>query len=310
MRGDRLPLFEGNVATSNAWFSLYEHAAGACLAVVVRPASDDVIDDVRRAIGRVDGRTLTIEARSGPATDVGPAQGWPAGSDTALDVEVDAPVIDLYGGSGTVLVAGPDLRVVAVGTGSGVVDQLEAPEPGTVRRQATPVAVVPDVVPPDLCGALIDWFDTHEHAPSGDVRVGQEGLDLAVKARRDHRLRDPELVARLTAAVVGRVLPEVARCFAAQPTSFEAYKIVRYDAGRGWFRSHRDNTTADAAHRRFALTLNLNDGYEGGNLVFPEFGRDEFRAPPGGAVVFSGNLLHAVTDVSAGARYAVLSFMW
>jgi 2OG-Fe(II) oxygenase superfamily len=310
--GDRLPHFEATCRSTSSWFSLYEHAAGTPLAVVVRPVTDGVVEGVRIAMGRVDGRTLTIGVRNGSdalvRTDV--RHGWPASSGSLLDVDVDAAVVDQCGGPGTVIVTGPDLRIVAVGTGPGVADELPPPRPGIVRSSATPIVVVSDVVPSNLSDELIEWFESHDHHVSGDVRVGQPGPDLVVKAQRDRRLRDPDLASALTKVVADRVLPEVARCFAAQPTSFEAFKIVRYNTGNGRFPRHRANTAADAAHRRFALTLNLNDGYEGGNLVFPEFGRDEYRAAAGGAVVFSGNLLHGATDVVAGTRYAAVSFLW
>jgi len=51
---------------------------------------------------------------------------------------------------------------------------------------------------------------------------------------------------------------------------------------------HRDNTAAGTAHRRFAVTLDLNaEEYEGGDLMFPEYDDRACRAPTGGAVVFS-----------------------
>jgi predicted 2-oxoglutarate/Fe(II)-dependent dioxygenase YbiX len=88
--------------------------------------------------------------------------------------------------------------------------------------------------------------------------------------------------------------------------------VARYDAkSGGFFRPHRDNTTAGTAHRRFAVTLNLNAGeYEGGDLRFPEFGARTYRAPTGGAIVFSCGLLHEATPVTRGARYAFLPFLY
>jgi predicted 2-oxoglutarate/Fe(II)-dependent dioxygenase YbiX len=73
--------------------------------------------------------------------------------------------------------------------------------------------------------------------------------------------------------------------------------------------AHRDNTTKGTAHRRFAVTINLNDDFEGGELVFSEFGPRRYRAPPGGAVVFSCSLLHQVVPVTRGIRYATLPFL-
>jgi predicted 2-oxoglutarate/Fe(II)-dependent dioxygenase YbiX len=57
-------------------------------------------------------------------------------------------------------------------------------------------------------------------------------------------------------------------------------------------------------HRRFAVTINLNaEDYEGGDLRLPEFDRRTYRAPTGGAVVFSCSLLHEATPVTKGTRY-------
>ncbi len=68
---------------------------------------------------------------------------------------------------------------------------------------------------------------------------------------------------------------------------------------------------ATTAHRSFAVTSNLNaEEYEGGDLRFPEFGDRTYRAPTGGAVVFSCSLLHEATPVTKGKRYAFLPFLY
>ena len=58
------------------------------------------------------------------------------------------------------------------------------------------------------------------------------------------------------------------------------------------------------------MTINLNNDYDGCDLVFPEFGRRVYRAPSGGAVVFSCGALHQVTPVTRGRRYAFLAFLY
>jgi len=90
----------------------------------------------------------------------------------------------------------------------------------------------------------------------------------------------------------------------------ERYIVACYEAGSGHFRLHRDNTRG-TAHRRFAVTINLNAGdYDGGDLRFPEFGQRTYRAPTGGAIVFSCSMLHEATPVTSGKRYAFLPFMY
>jgi predicted 2-oxoglutarate/Fe(II)-dependent dioxygenase YbiX len=79
----------------------------------------------------------------------------------------------------------------------------------------------------------------------------------------------------------------------------------------GFFNRHRDNTTKGTAHRRFAMTLNLNTGdYDGGYLRFPEFGNQLYRPGVGEALIFSCSLLHEATPITKGRRFALLSFFY
>ena len=62
--------------------------------------------------------------------------------------------------------------------------------------------------------------------------------------------------------------------------------------------------------RRFAVSIILNDDFDGGEVSFPEYGSRGFKPPPGGAVVFSCSLLHAVSRVTRGLRFAFLPFLY
>jgi predicted 2-oxoglutarate/Fe(II)-dependent dioxygenase YbiX len=184
----------------------------------------------------------------------------------------------------------------------------------TSVTSCAPVLMIPDVLEPALCAALIAAHE-RDHETSGMRRMvdGRAVLvpDRSVKSRSDHRLQQPDLVADLGQRLATRVLPEIAMAFHYPVTRLEGWKVVCYDAADGgWFRPHRDNLAPDARHRRFALTVNLNDGYSGGALVFPEYGDMACRPPRGGAIVFSGSLLHELTPVTGGRRYALLSFLW
>ena len=188
-----------------------------------------------------------------------------------------------------------------------------ARESRVVEVQA-PVLVVPDVLSAEQCAGLIAVWEQDNTATgveaSADGRRGEQ-LSAQLKRRRDHIVTDADRTRDLAQTIGRRVMPEIARAFAYRAKRFEGFKIACYEASdRGFFRAHRDNLSPSTAHRRFALTLNLNDGYAGGQLRFPEYGPELYRPPPGAALLFSCSLLHEVLDVTAERRFVLLSFLF
>jgi len=178
-----------------------------------------------------------------------------------------------------------------------------------------PALVLPNVLDPDFAAQLIDLHDRHGGRASGIMqRIGDRTVEVhhhMAKRRRDHFIQDAAMQARLRDAIMLRLVPMIDRCFQCRPTEIERYIVSCYDSEEGaHFAPHRDNTTPATAHRRFAVTINLNEDYDGGDLRFPEFGSRCYRAPLGGAVVFSCSLLHEVTRMTAGRRYATLPFLY
>ena len=178
-----------------------------------------------------------------------------------------------------------------------------------------PVLVVPDVLTAEQCAELITvWEEQGNEATGVEASAGggrSEQLSSQMKRRRDHVVTDPDRTRDLAQTIGRRVMPEIARAFAYRARRFEGFKIACYEASdRGFFRAHRDNLSPSTAHRRFALTLNLNDGYQGGQLRFPEYGPDRYRPPMGAALLFSCSLLHEVLDVTAERRFVLLSFLF
>lgn len=190
--------------------------------------------------------------------------------------------------------------------------------PPSVCTSAAPVLMLPGVLNAALCRQLIAAHAADHHASGMLRQVGGPAHeqvvltpDARIKRRTDHTLTEPGLVEAVMQALSRRVLPEIAAAFHYPVTRLEGFKLVAYDAAdAGCFRPHRDNGTPDARHRRFALTLALDDGYDGGCLRFPEHGPTLYRPPAGGAIVFSGSLLHEVTEVTRGRRHALLTFLW
>ena len=179
-----------------------------------------------------------------------------------------------------------------------------------------PVLVVPRVFEPKLCRALIQFYDLHGGEDSGFMREVDgrtvPGYDYIHKRRRDQEITDEHLRNAAMHRIHDRLAPEIFKAFQFQATRMERHIVACYDGETGGhFRPHRDNTTKGTAHRRFAVSLNLNTGeYKGGCLRFPEFGQQTYQPPAGGAVVFSCSLLHEATPITQGRRYAYLPFLY
>jgi hypothetical protein len=185
---------------------------------------------------------------------------------------------------------------------------------GTILH--APVLIVPRIFEPELCQALIQYYHTNEVKDSGFMRE-ENGrtipkIDHSFKRRSDCEINDAPLREATQSRLRQRLFPEIIKAFQFTPTQIEHYIVACYDSqSQGFFRPHRDNTTKGTAHRKFAVTMNLNaEGFTGGELRFPEFGSRTYRAPTGGAVVFSCSLLHEAMPVLSGDRYAFLPFLY
>jgi predicted 2-oxoglutarate/Fe(II)-dependent dioxygenase YbiX len=186
--------------------------------------------------------------------------------------------------------------------------------PREITTQA-PLLVVPDVLDPERCAELIAVWEQQGHSQTGveTARGGgrAEQLNVQLKRRRDHVVQDPQRSRELASRIGRRVLPELSKAFAYRASRFEGFKIACYQASDGgFFSAHRDNLSPATAHRRFALTLNLNDGYQGGQLRFPEYGPERYRPAAGAGLLFSCSHLHEVLAVTAGRRFVLLSFLF
>ena len=95
------------------------------------------------------------------------------------------------------------------------------------------------------------------------------------------------------------------------PDPYRARPGACYDSETGGhFGPHRDDTGIAIAHRRFAVSINLNADFEGGEISFPEYGPQRFKTAPGTAIVFSASILHQVSRVNSGRRYVFLTFLF
>ena len=189
-------------------------------------------------------------------------------------------------------------------------------ESRATEQPFAPVLMLPRIFEPEFCARLIDYFGRDGGAESG-FAAEVEGKTTTVvnplfKRRKDVTLEDEALLAETRTRLEHRLLPMVKRAMNWQATEIERFLVCRYgEDDQGFFMAHRDDATAGTAHRKFAVTINLNaDAYDGGDLRFPEFGRRTYRPPTGGAVVFCCTLLHEVTPVTRGVRYCFVPFLY
>lgn len=199
--------------------------------------------------------------------------------------------------------------------------ERQPPRPAGERSVAlqAPVLLLPNVLGPAFCREAIDaWArDNDEGLVNMPERAYAEGqsskpvhnLHLDLKKRRDH-IADDRLNARLIQALTRHLFPELMKAFRFRVGSLERFCIGAYEAGRGdYFRPHRDNMTETTRNRAFAVSLSLNDDYQGGGVRFAEFSDDVYDPPAGGALVFSCSLLHEALAVTSGTRIAAFTFL-
>jgi predicted 2-oxoglutarate/Fe(II)-dependent dioxygenase YbiX/peroxiredoxin len=197
----------------------------------------------------------------------------------------------------------------------GVLRQLR---PTMIHRaeNLAPVLSLDHVFEPEFCHRRMSYYHATGSVASGVLTEQETGRSVAVsdpgfKRRRDCMLRDGVLVQQVQARIIRRVVPEIRKAFQFEASRLERLIVACYDsADRGCFGAHRDNTVRATAHRRFAVSINLNDDFEGGEISFPEFGTRGYRPAMGGALIFSCSLMHAVSPVLHGHRYACLPFVY
>jgi predicted 2-oxoglutarate/Fe(II)-dependent dioxygenase YbiX len=179
-----------------------------------------------------------------------------------------------------------------------------------VQTPMAPVLVLPRVFEPDFCTQVIRLWEKGDHKDSGvSSRYGTVNVSH-LKQTEDYTILEPMMQRAISDRLAYRIGPELIKVFAFdRQFSFDAHVVLSYSAeGRHFFGAHRDNGAPTTADRAFAVSLNLNDDFEGGELVFPEYAGVRVSPPKGAAAVFSCSLLHRALPVSRGRRFVLTTF--
>jgi peroxiredoxin len=183
-----------------------------------------------------------------------------------------------------------------------------------------PVLVVPDVLSSQDCRRLIQVYETR-----GKVFVepghGEDRMTTDYKMRVpdygradriDHWIVEADTSGFIDGRLSSRLFPEIRKAFQYPVTRRERMRIGCYAGARGGeAHGHRDDSEVISAHRRFAMSINLNsEEFEGGALRFPEYGDQQYRPATGAAIVFSSSILHEALEVRSGRRFVLLAFLF
>jgi predicted 2-oxoglutarate/Fe(II)-dependent dioxygenase YbiX/peroxiredoxin len=192
-------------------------------------------------------------------------------------------------------------------------DQTQNPD--RWAQPHAPILLIPNVLSPEECRRLTDSFELGVPFTVRQPRQGEFDGDYQMPVyehnrqdRVDQIIKERNILELLDQRIWGRVTPMIKKAFAFDVTRREDLHIARYQGKRdGNQMGHRDNTSAKTAYRRFAFSMNLNDNFEGGELVFKEYNPHGYKAAPGTAMVFSSSLLHEVNETTKGVRYNLIS---
>ncbi len=203
--------------------------------------------------------------------------------------------------------------LVAAAEGIGAAADAVRSNGGAGQVIATPMApvlVLPRVFEPDFCAQVMRLWHKGDHQDSGvSSRYGNVGV-AELKRTEDYMVNEPMMQKAISDRLAYRIAPELTKVFAFdRQFTFDAHVVLSYDADKKhFFGAHRDNGAPTTADRAFAVSLNLNDDFEGGELIFPEYAGIKVSPPAGAAAVFSCSVLHEALPVTRGRRFVLTTF--
>src|SRR6266571_686312 len=172
-----------------------------------------------------------------------------------------------------------------------------------------PVLVVPNVFSPELCREVIEHWRQGKRF-EGLAGGGQKPQYRPNSKIRTHCIVAGDMLGRIDETLSRSLFPEIRKVFNFDVAFREPYKIGCYESEKGgFFEPHRDNMDHIVRYRRYAMSLNLNDDFEGGEVSFPEYGERLYKPAAGSAVIFSCSMVHGATKVTQGRRFVLVGFL-
>ncbi len=193
--------------------------------------------------------------------------------------------------------------------------QIQRSRPPIPLSAHPPVLLVPGALSGADCGALVQlWHQMdQQHGAVGHSDVDPKCVNFLQEYGRvkQYLIEDPRLQQALDAKLARRLMPEISKAFDTRAPQRETYALSCYDASDGgMLRPHRDCASHETRHRRFTVSVALNDTFQGGALRFREYGEQTYNLPVGGAIIFSAAILHEVLPITTGRRFALVTHLY
>jgi prolyl 4-hydroxylase len=171
-------------------------------------------------------------------------------------------------------------------------------ETSVYTNHNVPYLLIENVLSPELLSKIHLYYDSNN--------TMRQTHNTSTK-NRHHIHPNKQLEIDIDNKLSRSLFPEIKKIFNFHVNYRELYKICSYDAETdGRFHAHRDTPTP-FQHRRYAMSLFLNDDYEGGEFELPEY---NFKIKPKAncALIFPGICSHKVNRVTNGSRRVVITF--
>jgi prolyl 4-hydroxylase len=161
-----------------------------------------------------------------------------------------------------------------------------------------PYLLVENVLSPDLLKTIHIYLE---------AKRGESILHSHSTKNRIHVYPCKQLEADIDNKLSRSLFPEIRKVYYHDVKYRERYKICSYDADTGGrFHAHRD-TPYPYQHRKYAMSLFLNDDYKGGHFLLKEYGL-RIKPKANSALIFPGICSHQVEKVTSGSRKVIISF--
>ena len=160
-----------------------------------------------------------------------------------------------------------------------------------------PYLIIENVLDDHLLNSILDFYDKSKNKELHNTNA----------KNRLHVHPDSKLEILIDNKLSRSLFPEIKKIYDFDVEYREIYKICSYDSNtNGRFAEHRD-TPFPNQHRKYALSLILNNNYEGGELYLPEY-NEYIKPKANSAIVFPGICSHQVMPITNGSRKTIISF--